>query len=157
MIGITKSILENDFPTVFKFEDLQKICPDDNIRYCQVSRAVKNKEIVRLAKGVFTLGDLFRRKPIDSEALSQLIDEKSYVSMMSALRNNNWIPETVYLCSCVTSAKSKYLKCGYFDLDYRNINQKDYSKGVRTVNYYGTPFLQATPLKAIADYISWIG
>lgn len=157
MIGITKSILENRLPTVFTFEDLQKICPEDNVRYCQVNRAIKNKEIVRLTKGFYTLGKLFRREPIDSEALSQKIDAKSYVSMASALRNYNWIPEAVYLCSCVTQSKNRYLKCHYFDIDYRKIKQNDYSKGVVIVNYYGTPFLQATPLKALADYISWIG
>ena len=157
MIGITKSILENRIPTVFTFEDLQKICPEDNVRYCQVNRAIKNKEIIRLTKGFYTLGDLFRKEPIDSEALSQRIDDKSYVSMASALRNYNWIPEAVYRCVCVTSNRNRNITNEYLYYSFRKIKQNDYSKGVVTVNYYGTPFLQATPLKALADYISWIG
>lgn len=157
MIGITKSILENDLPTVFTFDDLRKLNPDDNARYCQINRAVKNGEIIRLTKGFFTLCDIFRKKPIDTAALSQRIDGRSYVSMMSALRHYDWIPEAVYRCVCVTPGKEKRVNCTYFSYVFRNIKQKDYTKGVRKVNYFGTDFLQATPLKALADYISWIG
>lgn len=155
MIGITKSILENNLSSVFTSKDLLKLCPDDNIRYCQVNRAINNGEIIRLRKGFYTLSKIYRKKPIDSEVLSQKIDNTSYVSMVSALRNHNWIPETVYLCTCVTMKKSKKVDCTLFGYDYRNIKQKNFLKGVKTVNYYGENFLQATPLKAICDYISW--
>lgn len=155
MIGITKLVLENNLSSVFTPQDLKKLCPDDNVRYCQVNRAINNGEIIRLRKGFYTLNKTYRKKPIDSEALSQKIDGTSYVSMISALRNYNWIPETVFLCTCVTRKKSRKIDCSLFGYDYRNIKQKDFSKGVKTVNYYGENFLQATPLKAICDYISW--
>ena len=35
------------------------------------------------------------------------------------------------------------------------MTQSDYSKGVQKVNYFGEDFFQATPLKALCDYISW--
>lgn len=90
-------------------------------------------------------------------ALSQKIDPDYYVSMMSALRNYNWIPEAVYRCTCVTKGLERVVDCNLFNFDFRNIKQKDYSKGVRKVNYFGESFNQATPLKALADYISCIG
>lgn len=157
MIGITKKVLEEDLPTVFTVEDLKKICPDDNVRRCQMRRAMKNNEIVKLQRGLYTLERTYRKHPIDTMALSQKIDPNSYVSMMSALRNYNWIPEAVYRCTCVTKGKSKNINEPLVYFSFRNIKQKDYSKGVRKVNYFGESFYQATPLKALADYISWIG
>ncbi len=156
MTRITKAVLENNLDTVFTFDDLKKLYPNDNVRYCQLKRAIKNNEITRLAKGYFTLGELFRKKPVDIEAFSQMLDCNSYVSMTSALRNHNWIPESVFLCTNVTTGKNRYIETPYFGIDFRNLKQVDYSKGVRKVNYYGNDFLQATPLKAIADYVSWM-
>lgn len=156
MIGITKKVLEEDLPTVFTVDDLKQICPDDNIRRCQMRRAMKNNEIVKLQRGLYTLERTYRKHPIDSMVLSQKIDPDSYVSMMSALRNYNWIPEAVYLCTCVTAGREKFVDCKLINFDFRNIKQNDYSKGVRRVNYFGESFKQATPLKALADYISWI-
>lgn len=145
MIGITKKVLEEDLPAVFTVDDLKQICPDDNIRRYQMRRAMKNNEIVKLRRGLYTLERTYRKHPIDTMALSQKIDPDSYVSMMSALRNYNWIPEAVYLCTCVTKGSEKVVDCNLFDFDFLNIKQKDYSKGVRKVNYFGESFKQATP------------
>ncbi len=155
MIEITKKILEINLPSVFTNKDLALLYPDDNVRYCQVSRAIRNGEIIRLRKNFYTLNNIYRKKPIDTDALSYRIDNSSYVSFVSALRNNNWIPEVVYVCTCVTPKKSKLVDCSLFGYDYKNIKQVDYSKGVQKVNYFGEDFFQATPLKALCDYISW--
>ena len=155
MTEITKKILESDLPTVFTNKDLVLLYPDTTARYYQVSRAIRNGEIIRLRRNFYTLNNTYRKNPIDTYALSHRIDNSSYVSFVAALRKNNWIPEAVFVCTCVTQKKSRLVDCTLFGFDYQYIKQVDYSKGVQKVNYYGEDFFQATPLKALCDYISW--
>ena len=74
MTEITKKILESDLPTVFTNKDLVLLYPDTTARYYQVSRAIRNGEIIRLRRNFYTLNDTYRKNPIDTDALSHRID-----------------------------------------------------------------------------------
>ncbi|NGX53960.1 MAG: hypothetical protein K1000chlam4_00681 [Chlamydiae bacterium] len=68
---------------------------------------LKNRQIIRVKKGIYILGDEYRKRPYSLEVLANLIYGPSYISFEYALAYYHLIPERV---SRVTSASSKRIK-----------------------------------------------
>jgi hypothetical protein len=62
MTRLTRSILENNLPAVFTSDDLKYLEPEDRIRYCQINRAIKTGDIVRIQRGFYTLNKKLRKR-----------------------------------------------------------------------------------------------
>ena len=157
MHNLTTQILKKDLPAVFEMDQIRKL-PS----FPELEDALKSGEIIWLTGDFYTLNNHLRKSPIDVNPLSARIDPTSYVSTKSALRNNDWIPEHVYVCTCVSAKKAVHISCKIIAFDYVLVNQKDPFKGTEIVDYYGTPFRQAKPLKALADLVAadnldWVG
>jgi hypothetical protein len=153
MTRLTCSIIEQDLPPVFTGEDLRRLEPEDNIRYCQTRRAVADGDIVRLRRGFYTLNSKYRKDLISLTPIAYKFDRDSYVSFESALRNLRWIPEHVTEIMSVTAHPSYTIKTGFAWFSYRHIHQRELLAGVYKVNSGNDMYFQAKPLKALADYI----
>lgn len=157
MYNLTAQILKKDLPAVFEKGQIRNL-PS----FPELKNALKSGEIIWLTGDFYTLNNHLRKSPIDVNPLSARIDPTSYVSTKSALRNNDWIPEHVYVCTCVSAKKTVDINCGIIAFYYVLVNQKNPFKGTEIVDYYGTPFRQAKPLKALADLVAaanldWVG
>ena len=157
MYNLTAQIIKKDLPAVFETGQIRNL-PS----FPELEDALKSGEIIWLTGDFYTLNNHLRKSPIDVNPLSARIDPTSYVSTKSALRNNDWIPEHVYIYTCVSGERTEYIDCNLFAVDYTLVRQKNLFKGTEIVDYYGTPFRQAKPLKALADLVAadnldWIG
>jgi hypothetical protein len=158
MNRLTRSILEHALPAVFTAADVKALEPEDNARYRQMRNAFAAGDIVRICRGYYTLNRIYGRGTPCGKVLAQKFVPDSYISLESALREANWIPEAVYVILSVTSNgnsnKTKTIKTPVERFYYVNVPQKNrYAGTERILHYSGEQYVTAKPLKALADSI----
>jgi predicted transcriptional regulator of viral defense system len=119
-----------------------------------LKRAIAAGDIVRIRRGFYCLNSNLQRTPINELALAQLVYGPSYISMETALRFYNWIPEAVYSITSVSINKAKDFITPLGLYNYKRVPQNIFYSGVeRIIDDYGNVILIASPLKALCDYI----
>ena len=94
MNKITEKILEKFPYDSFSNADITNLLNSSrNSTYGRVKRAIANKEIIHIRRGLYCLSKRFQRKGINSYALAQLIYGPSYISLESALEKLNLLSE----------------------------------------------------------------
>jgi hypothetical protein len=153
MNRLTRSILEQNLPPVFTREAVKSLEPDDNVRYCQMRRAIASGDIIRIRRGYYTLNKIYGRGLPNSNVLAQKFVPESYISLESALRDAGWIPEAVYVITSVAANTQKIIDTPFRRFYYEIIPQRDIYTGIIKHSYYDDYYREAKPLKALADYI----
>ena len=120
----------------------------------KISKMVKKGELIRLKRGVYAWGELYRERPVDRIAAANRLLSPSYVSFEYALAYHGLIPERVYE---ITSATTKPKKC--FDtplgrFSYRTVPVRAYASGLQWLydEKEGGRFI-STPEKALCDIL----
>jgi predicted transcriptional regulator of viral defense system len=149
---------------LFSVQDISTLEPDgDNKRYGLVKRAMANGELIRIRRGLYCLSPIYQKKSLNPLSVAQHIYGPSYISLESALRWHDWIPEAVYTFTSVSYKNSRDFDTPLGHFSYRRIPQKVFYAGVnQVIDENGQVFLIASPLKALADYVyahkrNWIG
>ncbi|MBW2702168.1 MAG: hypothetical protein JRF33_15225 [Deltaproteobacteria bacterium] len=120
----------------------------------KVTGMLRKGLIVRVKKGLYAFGPDLSRRPLSSHVLANLIYGPSCVSLQSALAHHNLIPERVAATTSVTPLRNKRFDTPAGRFTYRYLNPTRYSVGVdRQALADGTPYLIATPEKALADWL----
>ncbi|HAI74019.1 MAG TPA: hypothetical protein DCS28_03460 [Candidatus Moranbacteria bacterium] len=106
-------------------------------------------------KKLFNLFYVFADKTIDENEnyfISNKLVEPSYVSMESALRIYNLIPEVVFLTTCIATRKTRMLETSIGNFQYRSIKENLFF-GYKIVNNGNVAYKIAEPEKAILDFL----
>lgn len=120
-----------------------------------VKRALAAGEIVRIHRGLYCLGNRYRDRPIDSLAIAQRIMGPSYVSLEAALAFHGWLPEAVETVTSVCDARSRSFQTPIGSFRFSRVPQAKLFEDVsRVPRPDGEVAFIATPLKALADYVS---
>ncbi len=136
----------HDISAVFKGSEYSK--------QALLKRAIATGDIVRIRRGLYCLNSNLQRTPINELGLAQIVYGPSYISMETALRFYNWIPEAVYSITSVSINKAKDFKTPLGLYHYKRVPQKVFYSGVeRVIDDYGNVILIASPLKALCDYV----
>jgi len=155
MNTLVKEILKNvKMPVFTTLEISALISGSPDKRYALVKRAIADGDIIRIKRGLYTLSPIYRKAALNSYTISQMIQTLSYISLESALSNHGWIPEAVMTITAVTHRASTNFEApvGYFS--FEKVPQKRLFAGVeRLQDTEKNVWLQATPLKALADYV----
>jgi predicted transcriptional regulator of viral defense system len=128
-----------------------------------VKRALAAGEIIRIHRGLYSLGSRYRDRPIDSLAIAQRIMGPSYVSLETALAFHGLLPEAVETVTSVCAARSRSCHTPIGLFRFSRVPQARLFEDVsRVPRSDGEAAFIATPLKALADYVSvhrvdWIG
>ena len=119
-----------------------------------LKRAVADREILRIRRGLFCLANKYLREAIHPFALAQRILGPSYISLESALAHHGWIPEAVYTISSVAEKRSCIFDTPAGHFSFTRIPQTPLFAGVERQEVNSTAsFFVASPLKALADYV----
>jgi predicted transcriptional regulator of viral defense system len=153
MNRLTRSILEQNLPPVFTQEAVKSLEPDDNVRYCQMRRAIASGAIIRIKRGYYTLNKIFRKELVNQYVLAQKFVPKSYISFETALRNAGWIPEFVRAIKSATLDRKRVIDTPYGPFYYKNVPQRKLYAGTVRKLYNSDYYQEAKPLKALADCI----
>ena len=126
-------------------------------RYGMVNKALKKGDLIRLRRGLYLLSNKYRHKKVSQFFLASRIVPQSYVSLESALSYYGWIPERVSrVTSILPRGPSKIFKTsfGEFSFYQQPFSEYQFLTGVvRIEEIEGEPFLLASPLRALADYV----
>ena len=120
----------------------------------KISDLIRKKIIIRIKKGLYVLGDGYRRHPYSKELLANLIYGPSYISLDYALQYHRMIPERVEAITSITIGRPKRFSTPLGLFIYRGCPLSAYRLGMtRVENEEGTAFLIATAEKALCDKI----
>lgn len=119
----------------------------------RITRLLTNKTIIRLKKGLYCFGEAFRKEPLSREYIANLIYGPSYVSLEYALSYHGLIPERVEVVTSVTIGRSRDFDTTLGIFSYRMLKGSRYPLGVILETSRKTPFLIASPEKALTDKI----
>lgn len=154
MDKISQYVLNHLPHDLFTDTDLALMVPGSCYsRYGLVKRSIKNGEIIRLKRGFYCLAKESRRRSLSTYAISQLLYGPSYVSIESALSYHGWVPEGVFMTTCVSITRSVTYKTPMGDFSYSCVPQKCLYEDVEYVADDEGAYFMAKPLKALCDYV----
>jgi predicted transcriptional regulator of viral defense system len=126
-------------------------------RYGLVNKALKRGEIIKLRRGLYVMSDKYRQMKLSKFYLANRIVPNCYLSLESALSLHGWIPEQVTTINCVyAGARNKTFHNVFGDFIFYplRVHEYEFFTGIdRVVAVQGQPFLLASPLRALADYV----
>lgn len=126
-------------------------------RYGMVNKAIKKEELIKIRRGLYLLADKYRHKKLSKLFLASRVAPHSYVSLESALSFYGWIPERVTTVTSVLAlgrTKKFTTPFGEFVFYQLPVNEYEFLTGVNRIEEIkGEPFLLASPLRALADYV----
>lgn len=153
MNRLTRALFETLEHPVFSASDIQNIEPNANARYSLVKRALRDGDILQIKRGLYALSPGLRKEPLNKGALANRLYFPSYVSLEYALGRHGWIPEGIVTITCATSKNFAEFDTPAGRFSYRRIPQAMFFCGVERFSLEAGSYLQARPLKALADYV----
>jgi predicted transcriptional regulator of viral defense system len=138
---------------VFDYQVLQQVLSDYRKPRDRITRLLARGTIVRIKKGLYCFGEAFRNEPLCREYLANLIYGPSYISLDYALSLHGLIPERVETITSVTTRRSRHFDTPLGTFSYRMLNGRRYAVGVLLERAGKTPFLVASPEKALMDKV----
>ncbi len=140
---------------VFSHEILESILSDNvsNIN-AKIAYMVNKGELIRLKKGLYTLGEDYQTTSIDMISLANTLYAPSYISFDYALSYYGLIPERVYEITSATMRMKKEFNTPLGRFTYKPIPLQAYALGVDWLydDIHGGKLI-ATSEKALCDKI----
>ena len=144
-----------DFNNAFKnrllidVREVRQIFPDfESRRFYEWQKKGYIKKLSRLSY-IFSDRNI---NEAENNFIANKLLEPSYISLESALRYYNLIPEVVFLTTSVTTRKTKLLKTPIGDFQYRKVKEKLFF-GYRIINAGQIAYKIADPEKALLDFL----
>jgi predicted transcriptional regulator of viral defense system len=138
----------------FDYQTLLDVLKDYARPRDKISDLMRKGAIVRIKKGLYVLGENYRRRPYSRELLANLIYGPSYISLDSALQYYGIIPEHVEAVTSVTTGRSRKFHTPVGLFAYRQIPLQAFRFGMTRVDVNeGLSYLIATPEKSLSDKI----
>jgi Predicted transcriptional regulator len=144
-----------DFQNFFKnrvlidVQEVRQVFPDFASR--RFYEWQKKGYIKKLASQFYIFAD---KKISESENnfIANKLFEPSYVSLESALRYYNLIPEVVFLTTSITTRKTKLIKTAVGNFQYRAVKENLFF-GYKIIDFDGVAYKIAEPEKALLDFL----
>ena len=138
----------------FDYQTLMDVLRDYAHPRDKISDFLRKGVIVRVKKGLYVLGEDYRRRPYSRQLLANLIYGPSYISLEYALSYYGLIPEHVEAVTSVSTGRSRKFDTPVGLFIYREIPLRVFRIGMTRVENEGQPaFLIATAEKALCDKI----
>lgn len=120
----------------------------------RITALLAGGELVRLRKGLYVLGERYRRQPLIREQLANLIYGPSYVSLDYTLSRHGLIPERVDEVTSLTTGEHRRFVTPIGVFSYRATTARRYAPGVEWHGDGVARYLMASPEKALADKVA---
>jgi predicted transcriptional regulator of viral defense system len=131
----------------------------NDVKYprAKIGRLLRNGDIIRIKKGLYAFGEIWRKESICLEAVANLIYGPSCVSFEYALFRYGMIAERAVTITSLTVGRAKEFETPIGTFQYRSIDRNKFSVGIeyREIPHEGGFFI-ASREKALADVVSRI-
>lgn len=118
-----------------------------------IKRANQKGELIRIKNGLYVVGEDLRKYGVSLFSMANYMVHPSYISLESALSYYNLIPEAVYTTTSVTTKLSNEYQNDFGIFSFSHLKLEHFNFGFYQEVEKSGPFLIATPLKALLDYI----
>jgi len=118
-----------------------------------VTTLLKRGHILRVRKGLYVFGPVWRRVPVNTEPLANLVYGPSSISLDFALAAYGLIPERVNVITSVTNGRSREFDTPEGRFTYTHLSGIRFSTGIALQGSTGSRFFISEPLKALADKV----
>lgn len=127
----------------YTISDLKKITgmAQDSL-YVTLSRLIKNKSLIRLTSGIYTIADKYSQ----IEVIANTLYQPSYLSFESALSRYGILSQVPYTLTFATTKKSLRKKLGDVSVEYRKLKRELFFGYEKVESLF-----IATPEKALLD------
>ena len=155
MTKLSEIILRQFPATCFTISDVAVLVNGtDNKRYSLLKRAMAQKEIIKIRRGLYCLSPNLTRKRINPLTVAQYVYGPSYISQESALSIHGCIPEAVFAVTSTSMDKSRVFNSPLGIFLFRRVPQQTFYASVERRSDQNNEFyLLASPLKALADFV----
>lgn len=153
MNELVRILREDNFPALFRLNDLSilKYKKEEIIRMFE--EAIKNNWLDNVYEDIFALGKEYRKTYISEYVLAQILEPKSYVSTNYVLYESNWIVDGITVVTCVTNKEKKMIDTEkYGSFYYEKIDCQD-SAGIYWNENESGKYRKASPLRALCDLV----
>jgi predicted transcriptional regulator of viral defense system len=133
---------------VFSIGDITKIWPDFN--FTNLTTWQNKGYIIKIRNSWYSFPEILKSES-DLYFLANVIKRPSYISLQTALRFYNFIPESVFSITSITTTKPVNYKVSVGNFEYRSIKPKMYF-GYQVITN-GRTFLMAEPEKTLLDML----
>ena len=130
-----------------------------NVKYprAKIGRLLKNQEIIRIKKGLYVFGEMWRKESISLEVVANLIYGPSCISFEYALFRYGMIADRAVAVTSLTIGRTKTFETPIGSFRYQSINRTKFGIGIEYRKIPGEGgFFIASPEKALADLVSRI-
>jgi len=117
----------------------------------QLSRWMTQGKVIGLRRGMYTLADMYRRRPVTPALLANELYRPSYLSGLWALGFHDLIPERVVCLTSVTPRGPRRFENPFGVFEYRHVRQDGFF-GYQAIRYAGGEIMVAEPEKALLDH-----
>ena len=138
---------------VFDYTQLMHVLAEYRKPRDAVSSLLQKKQIIRVRKGLYVFGALWRRQHISHEMLAGLVFGPSVLSLNYALAWYGLIPEWVDMLTSVTSGRSRQFKTPLGIFSYTHLSGNRFTYGVALQKSDTGNWLITEPIKALADKV----
>ena len=144
-----------DFQNFFKnrvlidIQEVKQVFPDFASR--RFYEWQKKGYIKKLASQFYVFADK-RIGESENNFIANKLFEPSYISLESALRYYNLIPEVVFLTTSITTRKTKLIKTAIGNFQYRSVKENLFF-GYKIIDLNGVAYKIAEPEKALLDFL----
>ncbi len=132
--------------------DIATVISDDSKRYAAVNRAIKKGILIRLRRGIYLIGNPYKKNSPINFQIAHSIYGPSYISFESALFHHQWIPEAVYTTTCATAKRANEFETPLGIFQYAHVPDRLFYLEVQREGIDEETFFIASPWKAIADH-----
>jgi hypothetical protein len=139
---------------VFRLSDLHPTDTHGKHELVQLNRWVKEGQVIRIVKGLYTLPEHERNVALNPLWLANELYIPSYISLEYALSYHDLIPEATGTITGVTTRKTASFSTPFGSFSYRHLKKEDFFGFTALRIGTDTPeFWMATPEKAVIDFI----
>ncbi|KPA18327.1 hypothetical protein MHK_001435 [Candidatus Magnetomorum sp. HK-1] len=96
----------------------------------KITKLLNSGVIIRVKKGIYTLGEAYRKGPVCKEVLANMIFGPSYISLEYALYFYGMISERVETITNITNKRKKIYNTPSGIFTYHYLNPKKYPVGI---------------------------
>jgi len=118
-----------------------------------VSTLLKRGQIIRVRKGLYVFGPMWRRTSLALEPMANLVYGPSVISLDYALSWYGLIPERVSTITSIATGRSREFLTPVGHFSYAQLSGTRFSVGIVQNNSPGGSFFIVDPLKALSDKI----
>lgn len=148
--------IKNAIPEdLFTSAELQNVLSGTkDTRYALIKRACKAGGLITLRRGLYCLGDGFRRHPLELFAIAQKTYALSAISLESALSFHGLIPEAVPGVTSITIKRTKEFLTPFASFIYHQVPEKNFLTQIKLYKFNDRNCIfMASPLRALCDMV----